>query len=164
MKKMIKKLITTIWTGYALKNIREHGKVFVNHKSSFSSKTVLGNNCHFNGMKITGNGNVKIGDNFHSGHGCMMITSNHNYDSGDKIPYDETMIDKDIIIHENVWLGENVMILGGVTIGEGAIIQAGSVVVTDIPTCAIAGGSPAKVFKYRDENHYNKLKEQRRYM
>lgn len=36
---------------------------------------------------------------------------------------------------------------GGVTIGEGAIIQAGSVVVSDIPKYAIAGGSPAKVFK-----------------
>ena len=50
------------------------------------------------------------------------------------------------------------MVLGGVTLGEGCIIQAGSVVVSDIPDCAIAGGHPAKVFKYRDIRHYEELK------
>lgn len=49
---------------------------------------------------------------------------------------------------------------GGVLIGEGAIIQAGSVVVSDIPACAIAGGHPAKVFKFRDKEHYYRLKEE----
>jgi len=50
--------------------------------------------------------------------------------------------------------------LGDVTIGEGAIIQAGSVVVNDIPKYTIAGGHPAKVFKYRDAAHYERLKEE----
>jgi acetyltransferase-like isoleucine patch superfamily enzyme len=50
------------------------------------------------------------------------------------------------------------MVLGGVTIGEGAIIQAGSVVVSDIPSLAIAGGHPARVFKNRDGAHYERLK------
>jgi acetyltransferase-like isoleucine patch superfamily enzyme len=53
-----------------------------------------------------------------------------------------------------------VIILPGVTIHEGAIIQAGSVVVKDIEKCAIAGGHPAKVFKYRDIEHYEKLKKE----
>lgn len=44
--------------------------------------------------------------------------------------------------------------------GEGAIIQAGAVVVKDIPPYAIAGGNPAKVFKYRDKEHYETLKAQ----
>ena len=35
-------------------------------------------------------------------------------------------------------------LLGGVRIGEGAIIQAGSVVVSDIPSCGIAGGIQPK--------------------
>lgn len=65
---------------------------------------------------------------------------------------------KNITIEDCVWLGSYVIILGGVRIGEGAIIQAGSVVVTDIPACAIAGGHPARVFKYRDKAHYYKLK------
>jgi len=67
------------------------------------------------------------------------------------------------LIEDNVWLGHRVIILGGVTIGEGAIIQAGSVVVKDIPKYAIAGGHPAKVFKYRDIKHYNRLKKEKKF-
>jgi acetyltransferase-like isoleucine patch superfamily enzyme len=125
--------------------------------------TVLGINVNFNGMTILGNANVTIGNNFHSGTGCIIITSYHNYDGGDEIPYDSTYIHKDVIIEDNVWLGTNVTILGGVTIGEGAIIQIGSVVVSDIPPCAIAGGHPAKVYKYRDKEHYDKLKSERKF-
>lgn len=50
--------------------------------------------------------------------------------------------------------------VGDVTIGEGAIIAAGSVVVKDVPAYAIVGGNPAKVFKYRDVEHYKKLKDE----
>lgn len=134
--------------------------IYVNFKSKVTGNTILGNNVNFNGMQIRGGGNVKIGDNFHSGTDCLMITQNHNYDYGNAIPYDNTYIYKDIVIEDNVWLGDRVIILGGVTIGEGAIIQAGSVVVSDIPACSIAGGHPAKVFKRRDEEHYYKLKEE----
>jgi acetyltransferase-like isoleucine patch superfamily enzyme len=56
-----------------------------------------------------------------------------------------------------------VIVLPGVTIGEGAIIQAGSVVVKDIEKCAIAGGHPAKTFKYRDTEHYEKLKKEKKF-
>ena len=133
----------------------------VNGPTQVTSQTVLGINCNFNGMKIMGQGRVVIGDNFHSGIECMMIANIHNYDHGQKIPYDEVKIPKDITIEDNVWLGSRVIVLGGVTIGEGAIIQAGSVVVNDIPEYAIAGGHPAKVFKYRDIEHYKRLKEQK---
>lgn len=135
----------------------------INGKTILSKNTTLGKNTNFNGMKITGGGRVYIGDNFHSGEDCMMITQFHNYDKGEAIPYDKTVIDKDIYIEANVWLGTKVIILGGVRIGEGAIIQAGSVVVKDVPKYAIAGGHPAQVFKYRDIDHYQKLKEQERF-
>ena len=110
-------------------------------------------------MKVTGNGNITIGNNFHSGGGILILTSNHNYE-GKSIPYDETTIDGDVVIEDNVWLGQNVTILQGVKIGEGAIIQAGSVVVSDIEPCSIAGGHPAKVFKKRNEEHYYELKQE----
>ena len=81
------------------------------------------------------------------------MTSNHNYEGG-AIPYDDMAWVKDVVIGDFVWLGSRVIILPGVTIGEGAIIQAGAVVVRDIPPCAIAGGNPAEVFKYRDKEHF----------
>lgn len=136
----------------------------VNGKSSVNTQTYLGSNVNFNGMKIQGGGKVVIGNNFHSGPECLMITQIHNYDNGKKIPYDNTYIYKDIIIEDNVWLGSRVIVLGGITIGEGAIIQAGSVVVSDIPKYGIAGGHPAKVFKYRDIEHYESLKKLKKFL
>lgn len=131
----------------------------VNRLSFCNNNTFLGRNINFNGMKIKGHAKVTIGDNFHSGQDCSMITDIHNYDGGNAIPYDDTYISKDIIIEDNVWLGDKVILLGGVTLGEGCIIQAGSVVSKSIPKYAIAGGHPAKVFKYRDIEHYNALKK-----
>lgn len=130
----------------------------VNAKSIITTNTCLGNNVNFNGMHIVGNGKVVIGNNFHSGEECYMITQFHNYDHGSAIPYDNTSIIKDIIIEDNVWIGTRVMVLGGVTIGEGAVIQAGSVVTKDIPKYAVAGGHPAMPFKYRNIEHYEDLK------
>lgn len=139
------------------------GSLVVNGKSKVNKNTIIGNNVYFNGMNIEGWAKVTIGDNFHSGRGCIMMTSNHNYDAGEFIPYDSTYIHREIAIGDNVWLGMNVTILGGVTIGEGAIIQIGSVVVSDIPSLAIAGGHPAKVYKFRDKDHYDRLKSEAKF-
>ena len=132
----------------------------VNGWSKVTSKTALGNAVNFNGMKIVGHGNVKIGHHFHSGKNCMILTDVHNYDNGTKIPYDEVVISKDVMIEDNVWIGYGVIILGGVTLGEGCIVQAGSVVAKSIPKYAIAGGHPAVPFKQRNIEHYEELKRQ----
>lgn len=134
------------------------GRVYVGGPTTLTRNTHLGSNVNFNGLVVSGKGRVTIGDNFHSGPGCLFICQNHNYDTGDAIPYDNTYILKDINIGHNVWLGSRVIVLGGVSIGEGAIIQAGSCVVSDIPAYSIAGGHPAKVFSQRNIEHYEKLK------
>lgn len=136
--------------------------LYIGGKSFVTSKTILKDNVSFNGMSMFGSGSIEIGKYFHSGPGCQIITSFHNYE-GDEIPYDNTFIDKDVVIGDCVWLGNNVIILGGVTIGEGAIIQAGSVVCKDVPPYAIAGGHPAEPFKYRNIEHYKLLKKQGRF-
>lgn len=161
--KIIKKIIHLVLRktrGYfVLRAVKSHkNQIFVGGKTRLSNKTVLGKNPNFNGMIINGHGEVIFGDNFHSGTNCLIITSNHNYDLGTKIPYDETEILKKVIIGDNVWFGDRVIVLGGVEIGEGAIIQAGAVVVKSVPPYAIVGGNPAKVFKYRNAEHYNVLK------
>lgn len=164
---MIKKLVfffLRIWhiilEKRALRIVQSHqGEVHIHGWTHLTHQTVLGKNPNFNGLNIIGKGKVVFGDNFHSGVECMIITQNHNYE-GNAIPYDSTYIEKDVTIGDNVWFGNRVIVLGGVTIGEGAIIQAGAVVVKDIPPCAIAGGNPATVFNYRDKEHYYALKEQ----
>ncbi len=160
IKKTIRRIRTKWYTFVVRYQSAESGKgLKVHNKSSVTHNTFLGENVNFNGMRIIGD-RVVIGNNFHSGEDCMIIAQNHNYDHGKAIPYDETYITKDVRIGDNVWLGSRVIILGGVNIGEGAIVQAGSVVVNDVPSCAIVGGHPAKVFKYRDLDHYYELKKQ----
>lgn len=154
--KRVRKFIFTSIVKFTCPNC--NGKVVANFYSKVGSNVHLGDNVNFNGMEISSGGKVYIGSNFHSGKNCMIIVQSHNYE-GTKIPYDSTFINKDVVIGENVWLGHNVIILGGVKIGEGAIIQAGAVVVSDIPPCGIAGGNPAKVFKYRNQEHYFELKK-----
>lgn len=164
MKKIIKNQIKRYYKYKVAKMCSSYQEPLkVNFKTYVNANTTLGKNVNFNGMKITGGGEVIIGNNFHSGQGCLMITQIHNYDHGKAIPYDNTYIYKDIFIEDNVWLGDRVIVLGGVTIGEGAIIQAGSVVTSNVPKYAIAGGHPAKVFKHRDIEHYEKLKKEGRF-
>lgn len=152
------KVIRKIRVFVLLRKVKSHcNELFVGGRTVLTNKTVLGKNPSFNGMIINGIGRVSFGDNFHSGTDCLIITSNHDY-NGTKLPYDESHVIKDVEIGNNVWFGDRVIILPGVTIGEGVIIQAGAVVVKDVPDYAIAGGNPAKVFKYRDKEHYENLK------
>lgn len=163
MKATIKKVIRKIrFTFYKRKFIKYGKNILINKKCYFSRKTtILGNNVNFNGISIKGKGKVQIGNNFHSGADCLILTSFHNYE-GSKIPYDETTIDKNVLIEDNVWIGDRVIILGGVKIGEGAIVQAGSTVVKDVEPYQIVGGCPAKAFKTRNIEHYESLKKQGR--
>lgn len=150
-------------TRKAKKVIKKSGVgLTVNGASIFNNNVIVGDYCNFNGIKIIGGGNVLIGNYFHSGLECMMITSNHNYE-GEEIPYDSTYITKNIKIGDCVWLGNRVLIVGNVDIGEGAIIAAGSVVTKNVPPLAIVGGNPARIIKYRDKEHYYKLKELKRF-
>lgn len=158
--KLRKKLGTLLYGYKVITNAAKIGKdLYVGGVSRVNTNTYLGDHVCFNGMQIHGEGRVSIGDYFHSGVECLMITQNHNY-NGDAIPYDSTYVCKDIVIGDFVWLGSRVMILPGTKIGEGAIIQGGSVVHGEIPPYAIAGGNPAKVFKYRDVDHFLKLKSE----
>ncbi len=162
-KKPYKRLLTMFFSLLVkIKAAKVGDNCCVQKYTRVTSQTYLGNNVSFNGAKINGKGVVSIGDYFHSGDGCLMITDTHNYE-GEAIPYDDTDLVRNITIGDYVWLGSRVIILGGVNIGEGAIIQAGSVVVSDIPPYAIAGGSPAKVFKYRDIDHFQKMKEEKKF-
>lgn len=121
----------------------------------------IGNNVWIGrNILIEGLGGVKIGSGTIISHNVEIWTQNHNYDCNDlqSIPYDRRFVNKKVVIGENVWIGTRVIVLPGITIGEGAVIGAGAVVTKDVPSCAVIGGNPAKIFKYRDKETYYKLK------
>ena len=108
-------------------------------------------------------GGVRIGSYFHSGTNVKIMLGSHDYDHGNRIPYGDSVTSKQVVIDDFVWLGSDVTISGNVHIGEGAIVAIGSVVVKDVPPYAIVGGNPAKIIKYRDIEHFKKLKREKKF-
>ena len=118
----------------------------------------LGGNVYIggNGAKLCCEGGITIGKNTAIGEGCFFITTNHNYKSEEMVPFDNIGIKQSIEIGDNVWIGARSKICPGVKIDEGAIVALGSVVTKSVPKCAIVGGNPAKIIKYRNIENYDK--------
>lgn len=49
-----------------------------------------------------------------------------------------------VIIENGVWIGFNATIMKGVRVGENAVIEAGAVVIRDVPAGSTVSGNPAK--------------------
>lgn len=105
------------------------------------------NNCYIQiGAYCSIAGNVKF---LSGGEHDWTRVSTYPFKNAILAEKNDTKNKGDIIIGDDVWIGEDVLILSGVRIGQGAVIAAGSVVVKDIQPYAIAGGTPARVIKYR---------------
>ena len=161
-----KRIITAYYARNVYVKAKSIGKGFVcGGKSTATKNTIIGNHVRFSGVSLNGSGNITISDYCVLGKDVLIMTDNHNYDTGTLLPFsDDIIISKDVFIDKYVWCGSRVTILPGTKIGEGAVIQAGAVVHGEIPPCTIVGGNPAKVFKYRDMEHYNKLKNEGKFL
>ena len=90
MKKHLSQLVRfvsrAVYTFLVKRKLKRCGKrLCVNHFSSFHGDVSVGDYCNFNGMRIEGYGKVIIGNYFHSGTECIIITSNHNYEGGNPV-------------------------------------------------------------------------------
>ena len=93
-RKFRKKLRTLIYGYKVYTKAKSIGKDLTENGYSFvTSRTILGNHVNFNGLKIYGEGNVKIGNHFHSGVECLIIAQNHDYDNGSAIPFGHSPFD-----------------------------------------------------------------------
>lgn len=148
----------------AVYGFQAHGRGTVGRGVDFvgmtkvNRQTVIGEFSVVCGLTVSGDGAVEIGRNCHFAPDVLVLTQNHDYDDGARIPYGDKFHQKPVKIGDFVWIGQRVTILPGTTIGEGAIIQAGAVVHGKIPPMAIAGGNPAKPFAMRDVTRFNDLK------
>lgn len=126
------------------------------HISGLSSLEI-GDNVHIGpNCFIQAKGGVKIGDNTHFSRNIVINSRNHQFE-GQRLPYDDSMICKPVVIGKNVWVGMNVCIAPGTVIGDGAIIGIGTVVSGEIPPLAIIGNQKWRIIRYRDKEHYEDL-------
>jgi len=110
------------------------------------------------GTVINSMGGLYVGCYSGIGYNCVIWTAEHNYRKSRTIPFDDRVDLKPVVIRDFVWIGSNVKILPGKEIGEGAIVGLGSVITKDVPAFAIVLGNPAEIVGYRDEDHFNKCK------
>lgn len=130
----------------------------------FNSKILYSENisikCHSKVLDyafLDGIGGIDIGYCTVLAPECTIITSNHNYEDMDFLPYDNKFYKKPVTIEDYCWIGRNVMIMPGVKIGKASIVAAGSVVTKNVEPYSIVGGNPAKLIKKRDEVEINAL-------
>jgi maltose O-acetyltransferase len=165
MKKYIHNFL--IW--YKYKNI-EFGKTGVNCQFKSLSTTFqyssnieihddvqIGPHCKFDGagVIIIGKGSVIAPE-------VAVYSRTHNFNNDLRaIPFDNVLEISPVVIGEYVWIGTRAIILPGVVIGDGAIVAAGAIVTKDVPYCAVVGGNPAKVIKYRDKFVFEELRSKK---
>ena len=96
---------------------------------------------------------TRIGSHVMMGPDCIIYTVMHNYERTDIPMMDQGYTPvQPVIIGNDVWIGSRVTIMPGVTLGDGCVVGAGAVVTRDVPPCAVVGGVPAKIIKYRNQS------------
>lgn len=65
----------------------------------------------------------------------------------------EVPITKRTIIGNDVWIAHGASIKAGIRVGTGAVIGTGAVVTKDVPPYAIVAGVPAKIIRFRFDEH-----------
>ena len=88
---------------------------------------------------------VSIGDNVLIGPSVQIYTALHPMDAVQR--HAGLEFGRPVAIGADVWLGGAVIVCPGVTLGEAAVIDAGSVVVQDIPAGVFAAGNPCRVIR-----------------
>ncbi|WP_413870664.1 acyltransferase [Albidovulum sp.] len=91
---------------------------------------------------------IRVGARTTFGPECFVTAADYGLAAGRRIT-DQEMVERDITIGQDCWIGTRAILTAGITIGDGAVIGAGSVVTRDVPSGAIAVGVPAKVVKMR---------------
>ena len=92
-----------------------------------------------------------------------ILSSNHNYDSPEMMPYGGQDILRPVRIEKGAWICYGALILPGVTIGEGAIVGAGAVVTKTVGSGQIVGGNPAQVIGARRSGVWRQLLDSNKY-
>ena len=113
---------------------------------NINKEPIIGISCSLVNTLLDCAEQITIGDYVSFGHGCMILTGQHDYTYTGNIRQ-EFSINKPVTIKNGAWIASGVIILPGVTIGENSVIGAGSVVTKNVPDGEVWFGVPAKFHK-----------------
>jgi acetyltransferase-like isoleucine patch superfamily enzyme len=112
----------------------------------------IGNNVSLNSSVIINaelGEKIVISDNCLIGPNVILRSSNHNYEKKGILIKNQGHRPREVILHEDVWVGANSVILPGVVLSRGVVVGAGSVVTKSFPEYAVIAGVPAKLIELR---------------
>lgn len=90
---------------------------------------------------------ITIEDDVSLAGGVYILTHSNPTAPLRKILGESSHVIAPVHIKKGAWIAINVVVLPGVTIGENSIVSTGSVVLKDVPSYTIVGGTPARVLK-----------------
>lgn len=112
-----------------------------------SHKVSIGSRCSINEfVHVWGGGGVVIGNVVLVASHVVITSQTHDTEAQ---LFALTMIDKPIVIEDNVWIGAGAVILPGVLLGKGCIVGAGAVVTRSVESDWIVTGNPARPLRKR---------------
>lgn len=115
-------------------------------RCAYGVNTYLGDEVYLNtGCVILDCARVEIGARTLLGPTVQIYTAIHPLDAQRRAAYMETA--KPVSLGRDVWIGGGAILLPGVTVGDNAVVDAGSVVVKDVPADCVVVGNPAKVIR-----------------
>ncbi len=155
MLNFLKKVLrTTYQRSYLSKDVKLHSsaRIFHPNLATIGKYVYIGPDC-----KLNAEGGLQLGEGTILGPEVVILTSSHDFRSGDLLPYDVFDVHRPVTIGAGVWIGYRAMISPGVTIGDGAVVAMGAVVVRDVEAGAVVGGNPAKKISVRDQSAVAKM-------
>lgn len=146
------------------KGVKIFGSVFIDNTSEIGNYTYIsGDNFGLNNTRIE---NCTIGNYCSIARNLVIAPYSHDYTLLSTYPFKNLrgtgtdVIEKRVVIGNDVWIGNNVIIVGGVTVGSGSVIAAGSIVTKNVPENSIVAGVPAKFIKKRmSDKEWEEIKE-----
>lgn len=120
-------------------------------KISYMENLELGNRSSIGDRSVVvAAGGVVIGEDVMMGPEVMIYSQNHEITPPQIKLIDGKVVNKKVIIEDDVWIGARAIILPGATISKGSVIAAGAVVPgKEFPPNSVIGGNPARVIKLR---------------
>lgn len=92
---------------------------------------------------------IRIGDRTTFGPGAFVTAADYGLAGGARLT-DQEMVERDVTVGADCWIGAKAIITAGVVLGDGCVIGAGAVVTRDVPAGAVAVGVPARVVRLRE--------------
>lgn len=108
----------------------------------------IGKDCSLN-PHVTMAGSVTLGDGVRVASHAAFYGFNHVFADLHTPIWLQGLVEKGIVVEDDVWVGTHVVVCDGVTIGAHSVLGAGAVVTRDVPPYSVVGGVPARVLRDR---------------